>query len=317
MKTIVFCNHLLSLPLITDLQENQNLLAVVIPLSHDSHLDEIRLFCALKQIPLLPYTADSSNEELISKLVALKPEIGVIFTFPHILAQTIFDIPLHGSWNLHGSPLPKYRGADPVFWQIANGVEKSMALCLHRVSSRPDKGDIFDTQFVELHEHDTKGTCMSKLAQLAPPMITQLHKQLDCPESIRLKHQDETKASYQPRPTLDDITIQWNIMSAQAIHNLVRATNPDYSGAITWFRGSEIKIIETDAFETNTPIQATPGSCIDAAADDPNLYVVCAQQSFIRINIAAASNIIGSGVKIKKLFNIKSGESFSNSKESD
>ena len=315
MKTIVFCNHLLSLPLLARLQEDQNLLAVIIPASNLNHLDDISLFCALKKIPLLHYMADTPNDLFISKLNELNPEMGIVFTFPYILPQTIFGIPHHGSWNLHGSPLPKYRGPDPIFWQIKDGVTPSIALCLHQISNAPDQGDIFDTQSIKLHKEDTKGTCMSKLAQLAPQMILQLQKQLHTAKPLELKVQDKKKASYHPRPTLDDTIIQWDTMSARSVHNLVRATNPDLSGAQTWFRGSEIKIIETDAFETDTPIQAAPGSCIDAAKDDPNLYVVCANQSFIRINVAAASNIIGSGVRIKALFNIQSGESFANSEQ--
>ena len=310
MKTVVFCNHSLIIPLLTHLENNDNLLAVITPSQNRSQLDEIHLFCTLKHIPLLNY-AHGTQDNLIQQLQTLQPDLGVVFTFPFILPESVFTIPQHGSWNLHGSPLPLYRGPDPIFWQLKHGAQAALTLCLHQIVSQPDEGDIFDTQSTDLHDDDTKGTCMSKLAQLAVPLVTRLQQQLKTPKSMKLLPQGKSRASYQPRPTPEDFTIQWDTMSASSIRNLVRATNPDYSGAITWLRGSEVKIIEVDAFSSDTPVPGAPGCCIDSADDDPNLYVVCVEQSFIRINVAASVNIISSGVTLKKIFNIQSGERFS------
>lgn len=268
---------------------------------------EVSLLCQMQRIPLIFYS--DGADIIASKIRDLQIELGLIFTFPHILPAQVTEAPLHGTWNFHGSPLPAYRGPDPLFWQIRNG-ERTAALTLHRATTKVDAGDIAACRTTDITPLEIKGTLFDKISQMAPGMASEMIDKLSAGIELDLTPQDKGKVSTQARPGIEDLIIRWEQMDATEVLHLIHACNPDYSGAMSWIRGSEVRLLEAESFHCNTPIKAAQG-CIINAPDDPNLYVVCAKDSYIRANVISTANAISSGIKFKSMFGLRSGEMFS------
>lgn len=309
MKTALFCNHFSALHLLGYLSQEKHLSMICLPAPSSVMYQEISMICHMQNIPLICYSEGASA--VADKLREHAIELAVIFTFPHILPPQVTEAPAYGTWNLHGSPLPKYRGADPLFWQIRNG-EKKAGLTLHRATTRADRGDIFSCTTTDISPVEIKGTLFDKVAQLASGLVSRLIDQLGGGIEPVLTKQDEAEASSQDRPQLDDLIVRWNDMDASAVMHLIHACNPDYSGALCWLRGTEVRLLEAESFHCSSPIQAKPG-CIINAPDDPNLYIVCAKNSYVRINVLSTANAIASGIKFKMMFGLRSGEHFTES----
>ncbi|SHI65901.1 methionyl-tRNA formyltransferase [Rubritalea squalenifaciens DSM 18772] len=309
MKTALYCNHFAAFHLLGHLTQTGQLSLVCLPGKDCPMYVEAELLCRMRQIPLVCY--EDGEEQLSNALREHGIDLAIVFTFPHRLSGSLCQTPAHGTWNLHGSPLPAYRGPDPLFWQIRKGESKA-GLTLHRASARIDAGEIFACTTTDISPVEIKGSLFDKIAQLAPDLVSRLIQQLDNGEELKLTAQNDKLASEQKRPTLEDLIIRWDSMDASEVARLIHASNPDYGGALTWIRGTEVRMLEAESFHCRTPLNAKPG-CIIHAPDDPNLYVVCAKDSYIRVNVLSSANAIATGARLKVMFGLRSGELFADS----
>ena len=102
------------------------------------------------------------DAELIEKIKQIKPDVIVVVAFGQLLPKEILDIPKYGSINVHGSLLPKYRGAAPIQWAIVNG-EKLTGITTMHMDEGMDTGDILQKTEVPIEDCDTYGTLYEKL----------------------------------------------------------------------------------------------------------------------------------------------------------
>ncbi len=204
-----------------------------------------------------------NNEEFISSIRALKPDIIVVVAYGKILPKELLDIPKYGCMNVHGSLLPKYRGAAPIQWAIING-EKVTGITTMKMNEGMDTGDIYLEKEVEILEEDTYGTLYEKLKKAGARLAGEtLDKIIE--GSVKPKKQGE-EFSLAPMIFKEDCKIDF-LKSSYAIKNLVRGVNPA-PGAWMAINDEVYKVwkaeeVSEELFEGDEGLKV-PGTILDA-----------------------------------------------------
>lgn len=172
--------------------------------------------------------SDPNIEEIVAQLRAAQPDFLFSFYYRHMLKASLLNIPKRGSYNMHGSLLPKYRGRVPTHWAIIKG-ETETGATLHAMTEKPDNGDIVDQTAVPILPNDSAQEVFEKTVVAAE--LT-LHRCLPALLAGTARHtrQDLSKGAYFSGRKAEDGRIQWT-QSARDIHNLVRAVTRPYPGA--------------------------------------------------------------------------------------
>jgi methionyl-tRNA formyltransferase len=176
--------------------------------------------------------------ESVDYLRSLAPEAMVVVGYGQIIPQAIIDIPRFGIINVHASLLPKYRGAAPVQWAIANG-ETHTGVTTMQIDAGLDTGDILLSAETEIGPSETAIELGARLAAMGADLLIRTLKGLEA-GSIAARRQDPAEATYAPLLKKEDGRIDWTF-PAEAIHNRVRGFQP-WPGAYTAFRGGALRI---------------------------------------------------------------------------
>lgn len=185
--------------------------------------------------------AKMRDNEVISVLKSLNPDVIVVVAYGKILPKEILDLPRYGCINVHASLLPKYRGAAPIQWSIING-EKETGITTMYMDEGLDTGDMLLKETVKIDDFETSGELHDKLSKVGASLLVKTLKKLERGNLIRLK-QDDAIASYSPMIKKDMAKIDFS-KTAKDIHNLVRGLNP-WPIAYTTLRGKMLKIHKT------------------------------------------------------------------------
>ena len=182
-----------------------------------------------------------SNEEFVEQMKALQPDLFVVVAF-RILPKEVFEIPNFGSFNLHGSYLPKYRGAAPIQWALING-ETETGLTTFKLAEKVDTGNIYLQQKLDIFPKDNFETLHDRMSELGAKLVLDTVNLIES-GNYELKKQDDSLASPAPKITKEICQIDWN-KSAQEIHNLVRGLSP-HPAAYLINNDRVIKIYKTE-----------------------------------------------------------------------
>jgi len=172
-----------------------------------------------------------NSSEGVELLGSLKPDLLVTAAYGQILSPEVLEVPSLGGINLHGSILPKYRGAAPVARAIQAG-EKESGVTVIRMSPRVDAGGMIAIVRTAIGPEETAGELEARLAVLgAPLMVEVVDRMAEGP--VQILAQDGTKATKAPKLGKDDGRIGWT-RPATAIHDLVRAMQPWPTASTEW-----------------------------------------------------------------------------------
>src|SRR5437867_366706 len=199
----------------------------------------------------LPIYQPSSlkTEETQSLIQALRLDVIVVVAYGKILPPWLLQFPPYGCINVHGSILPKYRGAAPVHWAIANG-EKSTGVCTMLLDEGLDTGPVYLCRETPIHPDETTAELYNRLAELgADALIETLEGVIN--GSLKPAPQDNSKATFAPILKKEQGFIDWR-MAAVEIHNRVRAFNP-WPGTVAKFRGVVCKVLKTSVGASSSP----------------------------------------------------------------
>jgi methionyl-tRNA formyltransferase len=200
--------------------------------------------------------------EFEAKIKDINPDLLVTVAYGKILPKTLLDIPDLGCINVHGSILPKYRGAAPIHWAIING-EKETGITTMYTDIGTDTGDMLLKKFVAITDKMTVGELHDQLSIIGAEVLKDTLIQLQN-GNLKRTPQDNTEATYAPMIKKDTGLIGWNKASVD-IHNLVRGTNPS-PGAYTFYKGERMRIWATEVlngFQSETK----PGCMASSAAE--------------------------------------------------
>ena len=182
------------------------------------------------------------NVEFINEMEELKPDLFCVVAYGKILPKEILELPKLGCINVHGSLLPKYRGAAPIQWAVLNG-DKTTGVTTMYMDVGMDTGDMILKQEVEIGENETTGELWDRLSKIGGELLVETLKQIENGTAPREKQGDDFSVA--PMLSKDMAKIDWENKTAQEIKNLVRGLNP-IMGAYTFLNGSKIKFWKVD-----------------------------------------------------------------------
>lgn len=194
------------------------------------------------------------TDEAYEKIASYEPDFIVVAAYGKILPQRVLDIPVYGCVNLHGSLLPKYRGAAPIQWSVING-EKKTGLTSMLMDAGLDTGDILLVSETEIGENETAGELFDRLAAMGPELLFRTLSGLAAGEITPVK-QNEEEATYVSVLSKEMAAIDWND-KASDIHNKVRGMSP-WPVAKTSFDGKLLKIYSS--FLSDRRTNGLPGT---------------------------------------------------------
>lgn len=202
----------------------------------------VKEFALKKGIKIYQPEKVRNNEEFISEIKALKPDVICVVAYGKILPKEILEIPSKGCINVHGSLLPKYRGAAPIQWAVLNGDKKTGVTTMY-MDVGMDTGDMILKQETQIGEDETTGELWERLSKIGGDLLVKTLKEIENKTAPRIKQGDD----FTMAPMLDKsmAKIDWENKTALEIKNLVRGLNP-IMGAYTFLNGKKIKFWKVD-----------------------------------------------------------------------
>ncbi len=197
----------------------------------------VKEFAKEHNLPIYQPNKVRENVEFINEIKDLKPDIICVVAYGKILPKEILDIPGLGCINVHGSLLPKYRGAAPIQWAVLNG-DKVTGITTMYMDIGMDTGDMILQEEIKIGEDETTGELWNKLSKVGGKLLVKTLKQIEEGTAPRIKQGE----NFTMAPMLDKkiAKIDWKNKTSQEIKNLVRGLNP-IMGAYTFLNGKKIK----------------------------------------------------------------------------
>jgi methionyl-tRNA formyltransferase len=179
-----------------------------------------------------------NNAEFRSQLAAIRPDAIIVVGYGRIIPQWMIDLPRLGNLNLHASLLPKYRGAAPIQWAIANG-ESVTGVTTMRIDAGLDTGDILMQREIAIGLEDTAETLGPKLASIGAALMVETLRGLETGQ-VRPTPQDHAQATLAPILNKEDGRMDFS-RSATHLFNRLRGFQP-WPGAFTTFKGKTLQV---------------------------------------------------------------------------
>lgn len=214
------------------------------------------------------------NEDEQARLRELAPEVIIVVAYGKLLPKAVLDIPPHGCINVHGSLLPRWRGAAPIQWAVIAGDEMAGVTTM-QMAEGLDTGDMLLTYETKVGEKETAGELFDRLAQSGAELLTQTLVKLD---EITPRPQDDAQSCYAHMLDKQMAVIDWS-RSAHEIDCLIRGLNP-WPIALTTLSGERLKVFAAEKAAGN----GEPGTVLEA---DPKkgLTVACGEGALKLIEI--------------------------------
>lgn len=202
----------------------------------------VKEFAISKNLKIYQPEKVRNNVEFIEEIKALQPDVICVVAYGKILPKEILDIPKLGCINVHGSLLPKYRGAAPIQWAVING-EKVTGVTTMYMDIGMDTGDMILKEEVSIGEDETAGELWDKLSEVGAKLLVKTLKQIEDGTATRIPQGEDF--SMAPMLNKEMSKINWNSQSAQEIKNLVRGLNP-IMGTYSYLNDKKIKFWKVD-----------------------------------------------------------------------
>lgn len=215
------------------------------------------------------------NESQLALLQELNPEVIVVVAYGKLLPGYVLDLPKYGCINVHGSLLPKYRGAAPVQWMVLNG-ETTAGVTTMYMDRGLDTGDILLVSETEVGENETAGELFDRLAAMGADLISETIKRL--PEGIERKPQDDSQSTYVSVLDKKMSVVDWS-KSAQEVHNLIRGLDP-WPVAVTTRGEVRLKLFQSRLTGKTTSL---PAGSVTEADPKTGLFVACGDGQVLQI----------------------------------
>jgi len=206
----------------------------------------VKQFALEHQLPIAQ-PEKLKSPEFFAQIQAWQPDLQIVVAF-RMLPESIWSYPPMGTLNVHGSLLPKYRGAAPINWAIING-EKETGVTTFRLQHAIDTGDILLQERISISQDMTAGELHDTMMEVGAQTLVKTLVGLIA-GTIQSKPQEETLASlHAPKIFTKDCQIDWQQPVAQ-IHNLIRGLAP-FPGALTKVDGKIVKLFSTSIVHEN------------------------------------------------------------------
>src|SRR6266496_1753754 len=229
--------------------------------------------CALElNLPITQPAKIKQNEEFRAQLEAIRPDAIIVVGYGRIIPQLMLDLPPLGNINLHASLLPKYRGAAPIQWAIANG-ESITGVTSMRIDAGLDTGDILLQEQVPIRSSDTSEGLAPRLASLGADLLVATLNSLQA-GTVKPRPQNHPEATLAPILKKEDGKIDFR-RTALEIYNRLRGFQP-WPGAFTTFRGRNLQIAQATTL-------AQPAATGKLSIENERLLAGCGEGTALEI----------------------------------
>lgn len=261
MKVIFMGTPDFAVPCLEKLIQNHEVVAVVTQpdrpkgRGHKMLPPPVKVLAEENNIPV--YQPETFKDKaFMPVLEQYQPDVIAVVAYGRILPEYVINFPKHGCVNVHGSLLPKYRGAAPVQWAVINGEEKSGA-CTMRMEKELDTGPVYEVYETALEEYETAGHLFDRLAVAGADLLLSTLSKIDTLEPVA---QDDEKSSYASMLTKELAKIDWN-KSPREIVNLIHGMNPA-PVAHTSYEGEPLKVYTAQLWDNTSLKPGQIGSVI-------------------------------------------------------
>ena len=207
-----------------------------------------------------------NNPEFVEKLKNINPDVICVVAYGKIIPKEILDIPRLGCINVHGSLLPKYRGAAPIQWSVLNG-DKETGVTTMFMDEGMDTGDMIEKEVVKIGDNETTGELWDRLSIVGANLLVKTLKLLENGEATRKKQPE--KFTVAPMLKKEIAKIDWENYSSKKIKDLARGLNP-FMGAFSYLNDKKIKIWKVEIVEEKYDVD--PGTVV--VSDSKNGLVI-------------------------------------------
>jgi methionyl-tRNA formyltransferase len=217
------------------------------------HQSPVKEYAVTQGIPVLQPT-NLKSEQFLDELRSFQANLQIIVAF-RMLPEVVWNMPALGSFNIHGSLLPKYRGAAPINWAIING-EKETGVTSFFLKHEIDTGDLLLQERIPILEEDDFGTVYEKLKHKGAGLALKTVQAIEANTVNPVPQQESIEIKHAPKIFKDTCEIKWN-MPATSIKNFIRGLSP-YPAAWTRLNDKTFKIFKVAVLD-NIKYELEPG----------------------------------------------------------
>ncbi|WP_125783206.1 methionyl-tRNA formyltransferase [Pseudoalteromonas rubra] len=209
------------------------------------------------------------SDDAQADLAALEADVMVVVAYGLLLPKAILDAPRLGCLNVHGSILPRWRGAAPIQRAIWAG-DKETGVTIMQMDEGLDTGDMLHIATCPIDQDETSASLYNKLAELGPDALVETLDKL-AEDKLSAEPQDDAQANYAKKLSKEEANIDWTMDAAQIERN-IRAFNP-WPVCYTQMQGQTVKVWQASVVAQ----QGTPGQVL--SADKAGITIACGEQA--------------------------------------
>jgi methionyl-tRNA formyltransferase len=247
------------------------------------HTPPVKSLALAHGIPVYQPAKIKTNEDVRAVFESLQPDACIVAAYGKILPEWLLQMPRLGCINVHASLLPRYRGAAPINWAIANG-ERQTGVTLMQMDAGMDTGPMLARSSIDIGDTETAPELLRRLAELGAALLSETLPKIERGE-ITAEPQNNDEATYAPLLKREDGQLDWR-WTATEISNRVRAFQP-WPGVYTMLGGGRLHIwrarqeaADSSAVEGHQ-ITHAPGTIL--RIDKAGMVVACAAGTALRI----------------------------------
>jgi len=296
MRVLAICSSdMLGIPAVLQLKRQNALVGVAVPIVVATQLVPMLKSWGIADQEIVVLTKQDLDIELQRSISERRADAIFVFTFPWLIPSSVLKLLPGRCINFHFGLLPKYKGADAIFWQIKNG-EHMGGIGIHVMTNNIDSGPVLFNAELPITHGETYGLYTQRLGGFAAEQVNKiLYLPLNDVEQAIVTNAEP--ALYLKKPTEQQLMLNWQTQTAKEIENLVNAANPRYGGAITIFRQMPMKILEVAAINVSNPADIAPGTIVYADATY-GLVVACLQLQYLKISVVQIQEGYLSGLRL-------------------
>lgn len=204
----------------------------------------VKDYAVSQNIPVLQPT-NLKSPEFIEELRSYNANLQIVVAF-RMLPEMIWDMPEIGTFNLHASLLPQYRGAAPINWAIING-EKETGVTTFFLKHEIDTGNIIFQEKETIEEDDNVGDLYSRLMERGSKLVLKTVQAIQNGDYPQLAQDESGEIKHAPKIFKETCEIDWN-KSSEEVYNFIRGLSP-YPAAWTMINGTQFKIYDTEKLD--------------------------------------------------------------------
>ena len=215
------------------------------------------------------------NPEFIEEIRALKADLQIVVAF-RMLPEVIWNMPLHGTYNLHGSLLPRFRGAAPIHWAVMTGAEET-GVTSFKLKHEIDTGDLLFQEKTKIADEDTTGDVYTRLMHLGAKVVLKTVVTVEAGE-VTLKQQDNSQVSKAPKIYHETCQIDFT-KTIKEVYDHIRGLNP-FPTAWTMIDGLECKVLKSGMSDEELDPGHKPGTIL---TDNKRFLKVACRDGYLAI----------------------------------